>query len=202
MAARPSSLGKYTLVRRLGDGGMAQVYLAHTGGLGRAQREVALKVMHPHLVDRPEITSLFFREALVASTLDHPNLVTVLDSGQHQGRCFLAMEFVPGLDLRRLLRAVWSRDEQLPVGVVVAITVAMCAGLHHAHERCDGQGRSLGIVHRDVSPSNVLLSRDGAVKVGDLGVAKAVDSWTAMHSATGTIRGKLGYMAPEQARGG
>ena len=202
VGAPPASIGRYALIESIGTGGMAEVFRARGAGLGRAEREVAVKMVHAHLASDPEMLELFHREAQVASTLGHPNLVTVLESGMQEGRGYLVMEYVDGVDLRRLMQRVWAAGRPVPVGVTVAIAAAICAGLHHAHERTDEQGHSLQIVHRDVSPSNVLVSRDGAVKVSDFGVAKAMASWSAVHSAHGTIRGKLGYMAPEQARAG
>lgn len=199
--AQVESVGRYRLLESIGTGGMAEVFRARGAGLGRAEREVAVKMVHPHLAHERVMVELFHREAQVASTLAHPNLVTVLESGLQDGRCYLVMEYVDGVDLRGLLRRVWGHGGSLPIGVAVAIASAMCAGLHHAHERCDEHGQPLQIVHRDVSPGNVLVSRDGAVKVSDFGVAKAMASWSAVHSAHGTIRGKLAYMAPEQARG-
>jgi serine/threonine-protein kinase len=162
---------------------------------------VAIKRMHPHLADSPEFVELFFREAQVASTLDHPNLVAVHESGQDGGQYFLVMEYVDGISLRQLVSRVRKGGGAFDVAVAVSIATSICAGLHHAHERGDDQGRPLQIVHRDVSPGNVFVSYDGAVKLGDFGVAKATSEWTAMHSTTGTIRGKVAYMAPEQARG-
>ena len=189
------------MLSRIGAGGMAEVFRARAPGLGRAQRLVALKRMHPHLADSPEFIELFFREAQVASTLDHPNLVAVHESGESGDQYYLVMEYVDGISLRRLISNVHSAGGAFDVAVAIAITTAICAGLHHAHERCGEDGRPLEIVHRDVSPGNVLVSYDGAVKLGDFGVAKATSEWTAMHSSTGTIRGKVAYMAPEQARG-
>ncbi len=180
---------------------MAEVFRAQVQGLGRARRDVAVKRMLPHLADEPEFVELFFREAQVASTLNHPNLVGVLESGEYQGTYFLAMELVQGVTLRDLIRAVHSRDEPFDLGVAVFIVSSVCGGLHHAHEREDVDGRPLGIVHRDVSPGNVFVSWDGAVKLGDFGVATATAEWTAIRSTTGSIRGKVAYMAPEQARG-
>ncbi len=200
-AAAVPRIGRYEILSRIGAGGMAEVFRARAPGLGRAQRLVALKRMHPHLAHSPEFIELFFREAQVASTLDHPNLVAVHESGQFGDQYFLIMEYVDGISLRRLISNVYSGGGSFDVAVVIAIGVAICAGLHHAHERCGEDGRRLEIVHRDVSPGNVLVSYDGAVKLGDFGVAKATSDWTAMHSSTGTIRGKVAYMAPEQARG-
>ncbi len=198
---KPRTVGRYVLGDRIGAGGMAEVYRARAPGLGRASQDVALKIMHAHLANEAEFVRLFFREAQVASSLRHPNVVNVLDSGQDERTYFLAMEFVDGLSLRQLIRGVRDSGEPFDISAAVGIMSLVCAGLHHAHARTDEAGNPLGIVHRDVSPGNVLLSVDGAVKLGDFGVATATASWTALRSRTGSIRGKVAYMAPEQARG-
>jgi serine/threonine protein kinase len=200
-AATKQTIARYEILARIGAGGMAEVYRARAPGLGRARRLVAVKRMHPHLAESPEFIELFFREAQVASTLDHPNLVAVHESGEDAGQYYLVMEYVDGISLRQLIARVRKAGEAFDVAVAVSIAASICAGLHHAHERCDEDGRALQIVHRDVSPGNVFVSYDGAVKLGDFGVAKATAAWTAMQSTTGTIRGKVAYMAPEQARG-
>ena len=142
---------------------------------------------------------LFFREAQVASSLQHPNVVNVLESGEDDGTYYLAMEFVDGPTLRALIRG----HAETPFDIQAAVTIVanVCEGLHHAHERKGSDGTALCIVHRDVSPGNVLLSADGAVKLSDFGVATATAAWTSLRSTTGSIRGKVAYMAAEQARG-
>jgi serine/threonine-protein kinase len=178
---------------------MAEVVRAHAPGLGLARQDVALKLMHRHLADDPDFVKLFFREAQVASSLQHPNVVNVLESGEDEGTYYLAMEFVDGPTLRALIRG----HAQTPFDIQAAVTIVahVCEGLHHAHERKGTDGTALCIVHRDVSPGNVLLSADGAVKLSDFGVATATAAWTSLRSTTGSIRGKVAYMAPEQARG-
>jgi len=195
----PRRVGRYVLGPRLGSGGMAEVMRAHSPGLGLARQEVALKLMHHHLADDPEFVRLFFREAQVASSLRHPNVVNVLESGEDDGTYYLAMELVEGPTLRQLIRA--HQGEPFDIQAAVSIVCAVCEGLHHAHERTGSDGTPLCIVHRDVSPGNVLLSSDGTVKLSDFGVATATAAWTSLRSTTGSIRGKIAYMAPEQARG-
>ncbi len=196
-----SRVGRYELGERIGSGGMAEVFRARAPGLGRAMQDVALKRMHAHLAEDPEFVQLFFREAQVASSLNHPNVVNLLESGQDGDVYFLAMELVEGLSLRRLIKAVQASEEPFDVSAAATIVAHVCAGLHHAHERRGESDEPLGIVHRDVSPGNIFLSIDGSVKLGDFGVATATAEWTALRSRTGSIRGKVAYMAPEQARG-
>lgn len=197
----PRTVGRYALGERIGAGGMAEVVRARAQGLGLASQDVALKLMHRHLADDPEFVRLFFREAQVASSLRHPNVVNVLDSGEDADTYYLAMELVEGPTLRQLIRAIQAAGETFDLAAAVTIVCHVCEGLHHAHERRDEDGTPLSIVHRDVSPGNVLLSTDGTVKLGDFGVATATAAWTSLRSTTGSIRGKLAYMAPEQARG-
>lgn len=186
-------LGRYVVVRRLGSGGMAEVYLGRQDGPRRFAKPVALKLMHAHLLDDRGFVEMFLREARIAATLDHPGIVAVLDVGEGKGEHFLALEYVHGHDLRELL--VQARHDPLPLGCAIRIVMDVCAALHYAHERVDSDGRPLGIVHRDVSPSNILVSNAGAVKLADFGVAR-IESTQA--TASGSLKGKLGYMSPEQ----
>ena len=194
----PRTVGRYVLGARIGAGGMAEVVRARAPGLGLASQDVALKLMHRHLADDPEFVRLFFREAQVASSLRHPNVVGVLESGEDDGTYYLAMELVEGPTLRQLIRG--HGGAPFDIAAAVTIVCGLCEGLHHAHERKAPDGTPLCIVHRDVSPGNVLLSTDGAVKLSDFGVATATAAWTSLRSTTGSIRGKVAYMAPEQAR--
>ena len=187
-------LGRYVVVRRIGGGGMAELYLARLDGPNRFVKPVALKLMHAHLVDTPEFVGMFMREARIAASLQHPQIVQVLDVAEADGEYFLALEYVHGLDLRRLLST--RRGEPLPLGAALRIVIDVATGLHHAHSLCDGTGRALGIVHRDVSPSNILLSYDGAVKLTDFGIARMTEQTHV--TASGVIKGKTGYMSPEQ----
>jgi len=181
-------------VRRIGGGGMAELYLARLDGPNRFVKPVALKLMHAHLVDTPEFVGMFMREARIAASLQHPQIVQVLDVGEADGEYFLALEYVHGLDLRRVLSE--RRGMPLPLGAALRIVIDIATGLHHAHSLCDGTGRPLGIVHRDVSPSNILVAFDGAVKLTDFGIARMTEQTHV--TATGSIKGKPGYMSPEQ----
>ncbi|MBK6918233.1 MAG: serine/threonine protein kinase [Deltaproteobacteria bacterium] len=192
---RPGTrLGRYCVVRRIGGGGMAELYLARLDGPNRFVKPVALKLMHAHLTDTPEFVGMFMREARIAASLQHPQIVQVLDVGEYDGEYFLALEYVHGLDLRRVLAE--RRGVPLPLGAALRIVLDIATALHHAHSLCDGSGRPLGIVHRDVSPSNILIAYDGAVKLTDFGIAHMTEQTHV--TATGALKGKPGYMSPEQ----
>lgn len=186
-------LGRYTVVRRVGSGGMAELYLARLDGPSGFVKPVALKLMHPHLSDDAHFAQMFLKEARIAATLEHSAIVQVLDVGEFGGEYFMALEFVHGKDLRRVLADLKA---PMPVGAALRVILEVAGALHYAHRLRDPGGRALGIVHRDVSPSNVLLSYQGSVKLADFGVAKMVGRTVA--TASGTLKGKMGYMSPEQ----
>ncbi len=190
-------IGRYTLVRRVAMGGMAEVYLAQLRGAERFAKLVALKLILPQFAGDPEFARMFLDEARLASRLQHPNVTAVLDFGEHQGEHYITMEFVHGRHLLELMRA--HRGRPLACEVALTIVSGVAAGLHHMHELRDHDGSPLGLVHRDVSPSNVLLSYEGAVKLTDFGIAKAVEHTSA--TRTGAFKGKVGYASPEQCRG-
>lgn len=190
-------LGRYVLVRRLAVGGMAELYLAQQQGAAGFAKLVALKRILPHLAENPTFTGMFLDEARLASGLDHPNLAHVLDFGESQGEHFLTMEYVHGRDLLQMLRA--TGEATLPLACALSIVTLVGRGLHALHEQRAADGRPMGLVHRDVSPSNVLVSFDGKVKLTDFGIAKAMELTSATRS--GSFKGKLGHSSPEQARG-
>ncbi len=193
----PGPTTTYRTVRPLAAGGMAEVFLAHPEG--EPGRLVALKRILPHLARDTVFVDMFLREARLAATLRHPNLVGVLDAGFADGHYFLAMEYVDGADLSDLLDSAAAVDD-LPLPVALTIVRDACAGLHFLHNQVDVTGRPLGLVHRDVSPSNVLVSTQGVARVTDYGIATAT-----AHTRTtepGTVKGKAAYMAPEQCMSG
>ncbi len=190
-------MGRYTLLRRFAVGGMAELYLAHQRGAEGFVKLVALKRILPHLAADPQFTRMFLDEARLAAALDHPNIAHVLDFGEADGEHYLTMEYVHGRHLLDVLRA--HKGHGLPLPAALAIVAAVGRALHHVHEQRGHDGRPMGLVHRDVSPSNVLLSYDGAVKLTDFGIAKAMELTS--FTRTGTFKGKLGYAAPEQCRG-
>ena len=184
--------GKYRYERRLGGGGMAEVFLASVVGTQGFQRPVAIKRVLPSFSDDPEFARMFVNEARISAMLRHPNIVQVLDFDRDDDRrLFLVMELVEGKDLADL-----AKSGPLPVPVVVHVIAEVLEGLAHAHEATTPEGRPLGLVHRDISPHNVLLSWDGTVKVSDFGIAKAM--LASGVAASGLVKGKPLYMAPEQ----
>jgi eukaryotic-like serine/threonine-protein kinase len=192
------ALGKYHLLRKIASGGMGQIFLAreHSGGI---ERLVVIKRVLPHLAEDEDFLAMFQEEAQLVAGLRHPNLITILEWAQVQGRYCLAMEYVQGEDVRRLDKLARSRGTPVPVGLALRIVAEAAAGLHYAHQARDAEGRPLHLVHRDVSPQNILVGFDGGVKVIDFGVAKAAGS--ASTTATGVLKGKYPYMSPEQADG-
>lgn len=191
--------GRYRLERWLAQGGMANIFLAtYTGPLG-FEREVVLKVILPQYAHHSGFITMFLDEARLAARLNHPNIVQVHDLGEARGYHYIAMEYVDGTNLSRAMRLARKQRRSISVGLIHLITGELLEALHYAHLRRDREGRSLGIVHRDVTPQNVLISYDGQVKLTDFGVAKA--NINLHQTQSGTIKGKYTYMAPEQLRG-
>jgi serine/threonine protein kinase len=188
-------LGRYVILKHLASGGMADVLLARTGSMEGFERHVVVKRIRPELAHDRRFIRMLLDEARVAATLHHQNIAQVHDVGEADGEYFIAMEYVHGEDVRRLLEAAARQRSHVPLGHAVAIVSAAAAGLHHAHERLGSDRRPLHIVHRDVSPSNILIGYDGAIKVVDFGIATASLQREALgHGLTG----KLAYMSPEQ----
>ncbi len=194
-----SRLGKYHVGARLAAGGAASVYLARLSGPHNFERLVALKIIHEHLAEEQEFVDMFLDEANLASRLAHPNVVHVFELAREEDVLFLAMEYLHGQPLSQVYRRFTENAEPLPLDLVAWIGARAADGLHHAHELCDEHGHRLGLVHRDVSPQNVIATYDGQVKVVDFGIARA-DGRIAQ-TALGQIKGKFSYMAPEQALG-
>jgi serine/threonine-protein kinase len=192
-------LGRYALHAEIAAGGMATVYLGRLHGAVGFGRTVAIKRLHPHLAKDPEFVSMFLDEAHLAARVQHPNVVPTLDVVTSDGELFLVLEYVRGESFSALVRAARAAGETLPITVVVAVVVGMLNGLHAAHEATDEQGKPLGIVHRDVSPQNVLVGADGIARVLDFGVAKAATRLQTTRE--GQLKGKVSYMAPEQLNG-
>jgi serine/threonine protein kinase len=201
MTGMPSStqLGKYHLLRRIAMGGMAELFLARATAIHGFEKLVVLKRILPQHAESDEFIRMFLAEARLAATLHHPNIVQVYDIGEEEGGCFFTMEYVQGQDLRKLVRAAYKADRALPLEHILHIVMGVAAGLNHAHEKIGLDGRPLGIVHRDVSPSNVLVTYEGGVKIVDFGIAKAASAQSA--TLAGTLKGKIPYMSPEQCRG-
>jgi serine/threonine-protein kinase len=192
-------IGKYKLVRLIASGGMAEVYLARQAGAAGFEKLVCLKRILPHLARDRQFVEMFLNEARLAARLDHPNIVSIYDLGEANGNYFIAMEFIDGPSLRAVAKRAHERGERLPIAEIVKIVSMAAGGLHYAHDLTDGEGRPLHLVHRDISPDNILVHRNGAAKVVDFGIAKAANSSGA--TRTGTLKGKVAYMPPEQLRG-
>lgn len=191
--------GRYGLLRRLAVGGMAEIFLAALHGDAGFEKQVVLKRILPHLSEDMGFVRMFIDEAMMASRLSHPNIIQVLDFGHAAGSYYMAMEYVPGIDLHKLLQRAQAAGRALSVPEVAAIGERIARGLAYTHNLTDVDGAPEAIVHRDVSPHNVMLSAQGEVKVMDFGIARAAARAT--RTLTGSIKGKLAYMAPEQARG-
>jgi serine/threonine-protein kinase len=200
MSSPGRRIGRYVLKGRLAAGGMAEVWLARQEGLEEFRKDLVVKTILPHLANDPAFIRMFLDEARFAALLDHPNVVQVFELGKSGDCPFLVMEYVRGQSLRAILRRCAEVGHLMPLNVVARIAADACAGLHHAHTLSDASGKPLGLVHRDVSPDNLLLAYTGVTKVVDFGIAKA--STTARLTQTGTLRGKFPYMAPEQFSGG
>ncbi|MFO0734252.1 MAG: serine/threonine-protein kinase [Labilithrix sp.] len=192
-------LGSYTLFEKIGRGGMAEVFLARQETELGATRLAVVKVVLPAFASDRRFAEMLVHEAKLAARLGHRNIAQVLDLGRDEGRLYIAMEYIEGVDLTALLRHCSEREEGLPVEHAVGIVADVLAGLHYAHRRTTDAGVPLGIVHRDVSPSNVLVSYDGEVKLCDFGIAHAND--LVAEDASDALKGKAGYMSPEHAHG-
>lgn len=192
-------IGRYEIIGRLAVGGMAELYLARVTGLEGFRKLVVLKRILPERAANKEFVRMFLDEARLAALLQHPNIAQVYDIGSVDGHYFFTMEYVHGESLQKVLAASRFAGRDVPLDQAIAIGAGIAAGLHHAHEKTDPEGRPLGIVHRDVSPSNVLVTYEGGVKVVDFGVAKAAERQA--KTRAGTLKGKVAYMSPEQCRG-
>jgi serine/threonine-protein kinase len=197
---RKDFAGKYVLGERIGAGGMAEVFTAIYSPEGGFERRVAVKRVLPAHAGDENFVALFRREAELGAQLAHPNLVQVLDFGRHDDSWFLAMEFVDGVSLSALLKALRAHHARLPLPAALFVIAEVAEGLAYLHEKRSADGTQVGLVHRDLNPPNVLLSRGGDVKLSDFGVTR----WSTGEGLTdaGTTRGKLAYMAPEQVSGG
>ena len=197
----PRAFGPYTLVHRLASGGMAELYLGLLRGDFGFEKLVVVKCVLPFFQEEPAFISLLLDEARLAATLSHPNIVQVFDAGEIEGTYYIAMEHVEGLDLRGLLRRMVALgEERPPLAHALLLIRQILAGLAYAHDKCDFEGRPLFIVHRDISPHNVLVTPGGDVKIVDFGIAKSA-ARLEERSQAGVLKGKAAYMSPEHANG-
>ena len=191
--------GNYRLLQKLAIGGMAELYLARRMRPAGQDRTVVLKRILPHLAEDSAFVSMFLDEARIAARLHHQNVIEILDLGAEGDSFFIAMEYIHGEDMRRVAKRAMESNRRLPAALACRVVASAARGLDYAHKRTDQTGRPLQIVHRDVSPQNLLVGFDGQVKVVDFGIAKAIDKATV--TASGVIKGKHAYMSPEQAIG-
>jgi TonB family protein len=198
-AGLPRQFGQYTLLERVAVGGMAEVWKARMRGVEGFQKTVAIKKILPQLTDSIDFVTMFIDEAKLAAQLNHPHIIHIYDLGKLEDDYYIAMEYVEGKDLRSILNAARERGQVLPLGLALLVASRLASALDHAHRKRDFDDRELGLVHRDVSPQNVLISYEGDIKLCDFGIVKAVAK--ASKTQMGALKGKLQYMSPEQAWG-
>ena len=196
---RDDRFGPYELLDRVAIGGMAEVFKAKRGGVEGFEKIVALKRILPHLSDNKEFLDMFVDEAKMVAGLAHPNIVQIFDLGRIEKSYYIAMEYVHGHDLRTIMKRAREKGLRMPLDLSLRVVSQVCAALEYAHRKKDERGQPMEIVHRDVSPQNILLSFEGEVKLVDFGIAKAATK--ASNTDRGALRGKLLYMSPEQAWG-
>ena len=196
MSEDGQQLGKYQLQRHIATGGMAEIWLAEQAGPGGFNKELVIKRILSHFADDEQFTRMFLDEARLAAQLSHPKIAQIYELGEIDGEYFIAMEYIQGIDLDVLLKMAMEQGAPMPVGIVAKIMMDVLEALDYAHGFTDRTGQPYNLVHRDVSPHNVLISNDGIVKLCDFGVAKAKANQT--RTQPGAVKGKFAYMAPEQ----
>ncbi len=199
MAQRGVRFGKYVLLNRIAVGGMAEIFLARQEGLEGFEKTICIKRIRPHLSSQPNFVRMFLNEAKLAAQLNHPNIVQIYDLGRINESYFIAMEYISGRDMSRIIPK--GEKKEIPFPMIYALKIASncLEGLYYAHTKTDAYGNPLNIVHRDITPENVLVGFNGTVKIVDFGIAKA--STQLEQTRAGEIKGKLSYMSPEQAMG-
>jgi len=196
---KPTIFGKYLLLERVNVGGMAEVFIAKAFGVEGFERILAIKKILPTMAEDEEFITMFIDEARISVQLNHANIVHIHELGKHDDAYFIAMEYVSGRDLRTMLERYRRRKEIMPTAQAVFVASKICEGLDYAHRKKDARGQELMIIHRDVSPQNILCSYEGEVKIIDFGIAKAANR--SQKTQAGILKGKFGYMSPEQVRG-
>jgi eukaryotic-like serine/threonine-protein kinase len=196
----PQPFGKYTLLRKIAEGGMAEIFLALQAGPGGFGKLLVIKKIKQAHNQEKDFIAMFLDEARIAASLSHPNIAQIFEVGEVDALHYIAMEFVHGEDLRSLCRKLAKAKRPLPLAHAISMMAGACAGLHYAHTKTDFSGNPLEIVHRDVSPQNLLISYDGHVKLVDFGIAKAAGR--SQETRVGVLKGKISYMSPEQVSGG
>ncbi|MEA2165824.1 MAG: eukaryotic-like serine/threonine-protein kinase [Thermoanaerobaculia bacterium] len=194
-----TKFGQYVMLEKIATGGMAEVWKARMRGVEGFQKIVAIKKILPHLSDNQDFIEMFVDEAKLAAQLNHNNIIHIYDLGKIQSSYYIAMEYIDGYDLKNILRKAQERDQPLSVEIALFVASKIAAALDYAHRKRDFEDKEMGLVHRDVSPQNVLISEEGDIKLCDFGIAKAASK--ASHTQAGALKGKLQYMSPEQAWG-
>lgn len=197
--AEARAQNSYRVSERLESGGMAEVFRGESTSVAGFKKQVAIKRVLPHLASNEKFIKMFLDEARLSARLSHANIVQVFDIGRVEGTYFIVMEYIDGVNLKGVVEYLRTRNEPMSVALAVHITVKVCEGLHYAHELTDSDGQPLHIVHRDISPPNVLISKRGEVKIVDFGLAKAAHS--VEKTEPGVVKGKFSYLAPETAQG-
>ena len=198
-APQPIAFGKYTLLERISHGGMAEVFRARTLGEAGFERIVAIKLLLPQVASDSEFVTMLIDEAKIAGQLSHANIAQIFDLGQIDGRYFIVQEYVPGRDVRAILKHMADQGQRLSLALSCHLLLKVCEGLDYAHNKRDAAGNALNLVHRDISPQNVIVSNEGEVKLIDFGIVKA--EGRATRTLAGLVKGKFAYMSPEQIRG-
>ncbi|MBI2372851.1 MAG: protein kinase [Deltaproteobacteria bacterium] len=198
--AAPEQFGSYLMLEQIGDGGMAEIFLAKMQGYSGFEKMVALKRILPRYSQNPAFAKMLIHEAKLAARIQHNNVVQVLDLGEALGRVYIAMEYIRGRDLAAILSNTYRRKEFLPVPLALFVGTEFLTGLDFAHRLIGSDGRPLGLIHRDISPQNILISFEGEVKVTDFGIARVIELGDS-EALPGNLHGKFGYMSPEQAQG-
>ncbi|HYI00960.1 serine/threonine-protein kinase, partial [Hyalangium sp.] len=191
-------LGRYLLGEKLASGGMGEVFIAVQHGLDGFEKPLAIKLLLPHLIEEQQVVKMFLDEARLCARMNHPNIVQILDLGREEGRYFLAMELVHGVSLVRLVRVLAQQQRTLSAPLILHVARGLLDALHYAHTLAGPDGKPLGLIHRDVTPHNILVSVNGEVKLTDFGIAKVQAA--VGQTRPGVVRGKMDYLSPEQLR--
>lgn len=197
---KPSLYGRYVLLNKIAAGGMAEVFRAKSFGAEDFEKLIAIKRLHPHLCEDASFIKMFINEAKLAATLNHVNVAPIYDFGRQENLYYIAMEYVRGCDLADLIERCRQYQQALPLGLAIWLLIEICNGLDYAHRKHNDLGNFLNLIHRDITPQNILLSYEGEVKIADFGIAK-VQMLERDETTGGILKGKFSYMSPEQVRG-
>lgn len=192
--------GRYNLIKRIGLGGMAEVFLANQDGPAGFRKRVVIKRILPHLTLDERFVKMFLQEARIAASLTHSNIVQIYELGEENGHYFLAMEYIDGASIHQIARICWYYNRPVPIELIISAAADAALGLHYAHNFQDPDGRPAGLIHRDISPDNLMVNKEGVTKILDFGIAKTRSRGNTRNTHSGELKGKLPYMAPEVIR--